>query len=91
VGLRAGLDNAEKRTCLFLPGLELRQFERLARSQSLYRLRYPGSYYRYLVTQNNRKSRGVSNRVFRLTLFYSMVMIRRRPVSMEMNQEEFAT
>jgi hypothetical protein len=42
VGSRAGLDNV-KRKFLTLPGLELRLFGRSARSQSLYRLRYPGS------------------------------------------------
>jgi hypothetical protein len=43
VGPRAGLDNADKRKFLTLPGLELRPLGRPARSQSLYRLRYPGS------------------------------------------------
>jgi hypothetical protein len=40
---RASLDNLEKRKFLTLPGLELRPLGRPARSQSLYRLRYPGS------------------------------------------------
>jgi hypothetical protein len=40
---RAGLDDVEKRKFLILPGLELRPLDRSARSQSLYRLRYPGS------------------------------------------------
>jgi hypothetical protein len=40
---RAGLDDVEKRTLLTLPGLELRPLGRPARSQSLYRLRYPSS------------------------------------------------
>jgi hypothetical protein len=40
---RAGIDDLEKRKCLTLPGLELRSLSRPARSQSLYRLRYPGS------------------------------------------------
>jgi hypothetical protein len=44
VGPRAGLDDVEKRKFLNLPGLELRPFGRPARSQSPYRLRYPGSY-----------------------------------------------
>jgi hypothetical protein len=43
VGPRAGLDTAEKRKFLTPPGLELRPLSRPARSQSLYRLRYPGS------------------------------------------------
>jgi hypothetical protein len=40
---RAGLDDAEKRKFLILPGLELRLLGRPAHSQSLYGLRYPGS------------------------------------------------
>jgi hypothetical protein len=40
---RADLDDAEKRKFLTLPGLELRFPDRPARSQSLYRLHYPGS------------------------------------------------
>jgi hypothetical protein len=39
---RAGLDDVETRKFLTLPGLELRPLGRPARSQSLYRLRYPG-------------------------------------------------
>jgi hypothetical protein len=41
---RAGLDDAEKRKFLTLPGLELPLLRRPVRSQSLYRLRYLGSY-----------------------------------------------
>jgi hypothetical protein len=40
---RAGLDDIEKRKFLTLMGLELLTLSRLARSQSLYRLHYPGS------------------------------------------------
>jgi hypothetical protein len=40
---RAGLDDAENRKFFTLPGLELPTLGRPARSQSLYRLRYPGS------------------------------------------------
>jgi hypothetical protein len=40
---RAGMGNVEKRKFLTLPGLQLRSLGRPARSQSLYRLRYPGS------------------------------------------------
>jgi hypothetical protein len=40
---RAGVDDVEKRKFLALPGLELRTLCRPARSQSLYRLRYPRS------------------------------------------------
>jgi hypothetical protein len=43
VGPRAGLDDLEKRKFLTLPGLKLRFLGRPARSQSLYRLAYPGS------------------------------------------------
>jgi hypothetical protein len=45
VGPRAGLDNVEKTKFLTLPGLELRPLGHPARSQSLYWLRYPSSYY----------------------------------------------
>jgi hypothetical protein len=40
---RAGLDDVEKRKFLTLPGLEFRPPGRPASSQSLYRIRYPGS------------------------------------------------
>jgi hypothetical protein len=40
---RTGLDDTKKRKFLSLPGLELRPLRRAARSQSLYRLSYPGS------------------------------------------------
>jgi hypothetical protein len=40
MGLRAGLDDTEKRKFFILPRLELRPFGRLARSQPLYWLRY---------------------------------------------------
>jgi hypothetical protein len=43
VGLRAGLDDVEKRKFLTLPGLELRPLRCPARSQSLYGLSCPGS------------------------------------------------
>jgi hypothetical protein len=43
VGPRAGLDDAEKRKFYTLTGLEFQSLGRPARSQSLYRLRYPGS------------------------------------------------
>jgi hypothetical protein len=38
---RTGPDDMEKRTFFTLPGLERRPLGRPARSQSLYRLRYP--------------------------------------------------
>jgi hypothetical protein len=40
---RTGLDNLERRKILPLPGFELGPLGRLARSQSLYALSYPGS------------------------------------------------
>jgi hypothetical protein len=40
---RTGLDNVEQRKFLSIPGLELHPLGRPAISQSLYRLRYPGS------------------------------------------------
>jgi hypothetical protein len=40
---RAGMDDVEKRNFFILPGFELRPLGRPARSQSLYRLSYPGS------------------------------------------------
>jgi hypothetical protein len=43
VGPRAGLDDVEKRKILLQTGLKLRPLGRPARSQSLYRLSYPGS------------------------------------------------
>jgi hypothetical protein len=43
VGPKAGLDEVKKIKFLTLPGLELQPLGRAARSQSLYRLRYPGS------------------------------------------------
>jgi hypothetical protein len=43
VNPRASLDVVEKRKFLTLSGLELRPLDRPARSQSLYKLRYPGS------------------------------------------------
>jgi hypothetical protein len=43
VGPRTGLDDVEKRKFLTLPCLELRPLCSPARSQSLYRLSYPGS------------------------------------------------
>jgi hypothetical protein len=42
----------EKRKFLTLPGLELRPLDRPDRSQSLYRLRYPGSYSRCRLFSN---------------------------------------
>jgi hypothetical protein len=44
VGPRTGVDDMEKRKFLTLRGRELRPLGRPARSQSLCRLSYPGSY-----------------------------------------------
>jgi hypothetical protein len=49
VGPRAGLDDVEKIKFLIIPGLELRFLGRLARSQSVYRLRCPDSQQRTVV------------------------------------------
>jgi hypothetical protein len=45
-----GLDYVEKRKISPLPGLELQPVGRPARSQSLYRLRYPGFYHQKMIT-----------------------------------------
>jgi hypothetical protein len=42
---RTGLDDMEKIKFLTIPGFELRPLGRVASSQSLYRLSYPGSYH----------------------------------------------
>jgi hypothetical protein len=44
VDSRAGLDDVENRKFRIQPSLELRPLGRLARSQLLYRLLYPGPY-----------------------------------------------
>jgi hypothetical protein len=46
-----GMDYSVKRKFLTLPGLELQSLCRPARSQSLYRLRYPGSYNEVLIKE----------------------------------------
>jgi hypothetical protein len=43
MGPRTGMDDIEKRKILPLPGHEVGHLGRSARSQSLYRLSYPGS------------------------------------------------
>jgi hypothetical protein len=52
---RAGLDDMEKWKFLTLPGLELRPLGR----QSLYRLRYPGSYLPRETDENDKKRQPV--------------------------------
>jgi hypothetical protein len=47
----AGLDAVEKKQFLTLTGLELRSLGRSARSQSLFGLRYPGSWYAFSYTK----------------------------------------
>jgi hypothetical protein len=44
---KADLNDVEKEKFLTLPGLEHRPLCRPARTQSLYQLRYPGSYILY--------------------------------------------
>jgi hypothetical protein len=53
VGHGTGLNDVETRIISPLQGLELRYFGRPARSQSLYLLRYPGSYLRIRYRLNN--------------------------------------
>jgi hypothetical protein len=57
VGPRTALDDVEMRKISPLPGLKLRPLVRPARSQSLYRLRYPGSITCYLVIIKSHLSR----------------------------------
>jgi hypothetical protein len=55
----AGLDDVEKRKFLTLPGLETRSIGRPPRSQSLYRLRYPGTFpYNNIYDDNNNNNKG---------------------------------
>jgi hypothetical protein len=49
----AGLDDVKKRKFLTLTGFELRPLGRPARSQSLYRLRYPGYLTLFCASVNN--------------------------------------
>jgi hypothetical protein len=53
VGPRVGLEDAENRKFLTLPELELRPLGHPAYSQSLYRLRYPGSSSIGMVSSNS--------------------------------------
>jgi hypothetical protein len=55
MGPRAGLENVERRKILSLPELKLRPFGRPARSQSLYRLSYPGSHFDFNDNRNIKK------------------------------------
>jgi hypothetical protein len=52
VGLRASLDDVEKRKFLTLPALEPRPLSLPARSQSLYQLRYPASHFSLCACMN---------------------------------------
>jgi hypothetical protein len=52
VGPRGDLDKKGKGQFLTLPGLELRHLCRVASSESLYRLRYPGSNLRADIKRN---------------------------------------
>jgi hypothetical protein len=60
---RAALDHMEKRKFLTLPGLELKPLSRPARSQSLYRLRYPGSWYSFLLEAESTQGHSASGRI----------------------------
>jgi hypothetical protein len=55
VNPRAGLDDVEKYKLLALPELELRPLGRPARSQSLYRLRYPAPIFNSVLDKNFKK------------------------------------
>jgi hypothetical protein len=74
VGPRAGLGDVEKRKFLTLPGLELLSLVHSARSQSLYRLRYAGSWLCSIIEMlflrgrlNNRSRNELQQRYPRLT------------------------
>jgi hypothetical protein len=56
MGRKVGLNGLEERIFLTLPGLELRPLGRPARSQSLYRLRYPCSCQRISQTRNEHEA-----------------------------------
>jgi hypothetical protein len=68
---RTGLDDLENRKFFTLPGLELRPVGRPARSQSLYRLRYPGS-----TNNNNNEDKSILHRYY-LISFIQIVKSRR--------------
>jgi hypothetical protein len=61
---RAGLEDVEKRKFLTLPGLQLRPLGRPARSQSLYRLSYPGSGLHRMAFQKKKKKLFLNDNLF---------------------------
>jgi hypothetical protein len=63
------MDDVEKRKFLTLPELELRPLGRPARSQSLYRLRYPGSDTVAMETIKNKKFWGETFAYFPFTAY----------------------
>jgi hypothetical protein len=79
---RAGVDDVEKRKFLILPGLELQPLGRPARSQSLYRPRYPGFsifftipiYYRIL-RQGERSIQSPKNNTHKYSIVNSLLYI----------------
>jgi hypothetical protein len=56
VDLRAGLHDVEKKKLLTLPGLKLRLLGHPVRSQSLYRLSYPGSSLQYRTVKKHSRN-----------------------------------
>jgi hypothetical protein len=75
VGPRSGMDDVEKRKFLKLPGLELRHLGRPARSQSLYRLSYPGSRLPYNNVIKLLAERESSNSAFLLDILQNVSYI----------------
>jgi hypothetical protein len=69
VGPGAGLDDVEKRKFLALLGLERRPFGRPTRSQSLYRLCYPGSRFRAVRCPNTGPSTIFTDKRIFMVLF----------------------
>jgi hypothetical protein len=82
MGARAGLDDVEKRQFLTLPGLELLSIGRPARSQSLYRLSYPGSKIQR-VRPENAPRRTTHGFTLSLTPHYIHILLKRRGTSRE--------
>jgi hypothetical protein len=77
VGHRTGLDDVENSKFLTLLGLEIRPLVLLARSQSLYRLRYPGS---LRVNEYAKKGTSVKQIANRVTIGWLTILLRRKKV-----------
>jgi hypothetical protein len=74
---RAGLDEVEKRKFLTLPGIELQNLGRPTRSQSLHRLRYPGSCYFSKIRLNIVTAQTRQNwlQMFKMTTFITNALL----------------